>query len=393
MTAKKLGFGLMRLPIREMAETKRSVPTNRENGGEVSKKFEVDFEKSCAMVDEFLANGFTYFDTSYVYLGGTSEHVARKILVERYPRESFTLATKFPTFFTPAKEKISQIFEEQIKNCGVDFFDYYLVHNVQNHLYEPYIQPMKLFEYFNEQKKAGRIRNLGFSFHDSPELLDKILTEHPEVDFVQIVLNYYDWDSYFVRSRRCYETIRKHGKKVVAMQPVKAGTLADIPAEADKILRAARPDLSPASWAVRFAASLDGVICSLSGMNTLAQVRDNISYMKDFQPLTENEIATLKKIVPLIRKSGPLHCEDFSQFEGIDAGGAPVAGILEAYNNCFLQPDPTYATEHNYYKTFRLEAKIPAGESWIKNKIVDKNGNNITEIVKKAETWLLQNSF
>jgi len=264
---------------------------------------------------------------------------------------------------------------------------------VQNHLYEPYIQPMKLFEYFNEQKKAGRIRNLGFSFHDSPELLDKILTEHPEVDFVQIVLNYYDWDSYFVRSRRCYETIRKHGKKVVAMQPVKAGTLADIPADADKILRAARPDLSPASWAVRFAASLDSVICALSGMNTLAQVRDNISYMKDFQPLTENEIATLKKVVPLIRKHGALKCEDFSQFEGIDAGGAPVAGILEAYNNCFLQPDPTFSTEHNYYKTFRLEAKIPAGESWIKNKIIDKNGNDITEIVKKAETWLLQNSF
>lgn len=393
MTAKKLGFGLMRLPLRETAETRRSVPTDRLNGFGGAGKYEVDLEKACAMVDEFLANGFNYFDTSYVYLNGESENVARKILVERHKRDSFTLATKLPTFIITEKAQIAKIFEEQLGKCGVDYFDYYLLHNIQNHLYDKYIKPLGEFEYAAEQKKAGRIRNLGFSFHDSPELLDRILTEHPEVDFVQIALNYYDWESYFVRSRRCYETIRKHGKKVVAMQPVKAGMLADIPAEADKILRAARPDLSPASWAVRFAASLDGVICALSGMNTLAQVRDNISYMKDFQPLTETEIETLKKVVPLIRKAGPLHCEDFSKYEKINAGGAPVAGILDAYNSCLLQPDPTFSTENNYYKTFRLDAKIAAGESWINGKIIDSDGKDITDIVKKAETWLLENTF
>lgn len=393
MSDKKLGFGLMRLPIRETSDSRRSLPNNRANGGAVANGFEVDMEKACAMVDEFIGGGFTYFDTSYVYLGGTSEHVARKILVERHPRDSFTLATKLPTFSITKKEQVAQIFEEQLKNSGVEYFDYYLLHNIQNHLYEPYIKPLGEFEYAAEQKKAGRIRNLGFSFHDSPELLDRILTEHPEVDFVQIVLNYYDWDSYWVRSRRCYETIRKHGRKVVAMQPVKGGSLADIAPAADKVLRAVHADWSPAQWAVRFAASQDGVICALSGMNTIAQVRENIGYMKDFTPLNAEELAALKKAVPLIKEAGPLHCADFSRYEGLAKNGAPVAEILDAYNSCMFQPDPTYGTEHNYYKTVRLDAKIPAGQSWIEGKIVDRDGNDITETVKKAETWLLKNSF
>ena len=383
----------MRLPIREISGGKRSVPTNREFGGEVAKNYEVDLEKSCAMVDEFLASGFTYFDTSYVYLGGTSEHVARQILVERHPRDSFTLATKLPTFFITKKEQVPQIFEEQLRNSGVEYFDYYLLHNIQNHLYDQYIQPLGEFEYAAEQKKAGRIRNLGFSFHDSPELLDRILTEHPEVDFVQIALSYYDWDSYFVRSRRCYETIRKHGKKVVAMQPVKGGTLAEIPAAADKLLHEVQPSWSPSQWAIRFAASLDGVICALSGMSSMAQVRENIGYMENFQPLTDAEVSVLKKVVPLIKEGGPLHCGDFSKYEGIAKNGAPVAGILDAYNSCFLQPDPTYGTENNYYKTLRLDAKIPAGQSWLEGKIVDRDGNDITELVKTAEAWLLKNTF
>ena len=392
--SKKLGFGLMRLPMRELADTKRSVPTNRENGFMGAGKYEPDFEKSCAMVDEFLANGFTYFDSSYMYLNMQSDRVAKKILVSRHPRESFTLATKLPTFLITEKSQIAKIFEEQLANCGVEYFDYYLLHNIQNHLYDQYIQPLGEFEYAAEQKKAGRIRKLGFSFHDSPELLDRILTEHPEVDFVQIVLNYYDWDSPFVRSRRCYETIRRHGKEVVAMQPVKGGALGDIPAAADKILREARPDLSPASWAVRFAASLDGVIVALSGMNTLAQVRDNISYMKDFTPLTDAEKDLLtNKVVPLIKESGPLHTADFSKYEGIASNGMPVAAILDAYNSCFISADPTFSTEHNYYKTFRLDAKIPAGQSWIEGRLIDKDGVDVTETVRKVEKWMLDNSF
>mgnify|MGYP002625553996 CR=1 FL=1 len=393
MSEKKLGFGLMRLPLREIADTKREFRNDRYNGYMSAGKIEVNMDRSCAMVDEFISKGFTYFDTSHVYLNGASEEITRKILIERHKRDTFTIATKMPTFSITKKEEVPAMFEGQLATLGVDYVDYYMLHNVQNHLYDQFIKPLGEFEYIAEQKKAGRIRNIGLSFHDSPKLLDRILTEHPEVDFVQIVLNYYDWDSAFVQAGGCYETIRKHGKKVVAMGPVKGGALAELPAAADKVLQEVHPDWSPSQWAMRFAAGLDGVICALSGMNTMAQVRENISYMKDFQPLAENEIATLKEIIPLIKESGPLHCKDFSKYDVPNDGNAPIAAILDAYNSCLIQADPTYSTENNYYKTFRLEAKIPAGESWIKGKIIDKDGNDITEIVKKAEKWLLDNTF
>ncbi len=178
------------------------------------------------------------------------------------------------------------------------------------------------------------------------------------------------------------------------MQPVKGGTLANIPAEAVEILKAANPNLSPASWAIRFGASLDGVITVLSGMSSLAQVNDNISYMKDFTPLTDAEKDMLvNQIVPIIKRSGPFKTADFSKYEGIADNGMPVAAMLDAYNSCMIQPDPTYSTENNYYKTFRLDAKIPAGQSWISGKLIDKDGNDVTETVRKVEKWLMDNTF
>ena len=389
----KLGFGMMRLPLVEIKNPANdAVSANRVNGWD--DRYEINHEQVKQMVDAFIDAGFTYFDTSYVYLKMRSEPEVRETLVKRHTRDTFTLATKLPTFSITEKSQVAQIFEEQLQKCGVDYFDYYLLHNIQNHLYDQYITPLKEFEYAKQQKDAGRIRNLGFSFHDSPELLDRILTEHPEVDFVQIALSYYDWNSPFVRSRRCYEVIRKHGKKVVVMQPVKGGTLANIPAEAVEILKAANPNLSPASWAIRFSASLDGVITVLSGMSSLAQVKDNISYMKDFTPLTDAEKDMLvNQIVPIIKSSGPFKTADFSKYEGIADNGMPVAAMLDAYNSCMIQPDPTYSTENNYYKTFRLDAKIPAGQSWISGKLIDKDGNDVTETVRKVEKWLMDNTF
>lgn len=260
-------------------------------------------------------------------------------------------------------------------------------------LYDPVAVKFGLFEFAAQQKKEGRIRNLGFSFHDSPELLDRILTEHPETDFVQIPLSWYDWESPFVRARRSYEIIRKHGKKVVVMQPVKGGFLAQAPAEADALMKKFEPKLSTASWALRFAAGLDGVIAVLSGMSSLKQVEDNVSFMKDFTPLTDEEKAIFPKLVEIYKQSGPLKTADFSKYEGIAKNSMPVAAVLDAYNSCMAQPDPTFAVENNYYATERYAHGLKRGQSWLEAPLVDRDGNDVTELVREAEKFLFDNSM
>ena len=242
----------------------------------------IDMEQLNKMVDEFLGNGFTYFDTSYAYHNGKSEEALRKSVVERYPREQFTIATKLPTFLIQTEDQVEDIFAGQLKNLGTDYVDYYLLHILNTKFYNGLdgrggvVKNCHLFEHAQKWKKEGKIRHLGFSFHDSPEVLDQILTEHPEVEFVQIIVNYFDWESYFIASRRCYEVIRRHGKKVVIMEPVKGGVLAQIPKEAEKKLRSIKPEMSPAVWALRFAGSMEDVTAVLSGMSTLEQVQDNV---------------------------------------------------------------------------------------------------------------------
>lgn len=211
MKNNKLGFGMMRLPVLD---------------GDPGK---VDLEKTNKMVDAFLEKGHTYFDTSFVYHNGKSEEVTRRTVVERHPRSSFTLATKLPTWDISCEADVRRIFEQQRKTCGVEYFDYYLAHNLNSLFYNTIITPNRVFEILEEFKKEGKIKNLGFSFHDCPALLDRILTEHPAVDFVQIAFNYYDWSSSWIQSQRCYDTIRRHGKKTVIMEPVKGGMLSHPP--------------------------------------------------------------------------------------------------------------------------------------------------------------------
>lgn len=286
----KLGFGLMRLPL-----------LNREDPASV------DLDQVCAMVDLFLERGFTYFDTAYMYCGGRSEIVLREALVKRHPRESFTVATKMPTMFLKTPGDQERIFAEQLEKCGVDYFDYYLLHNLGVENYRT-AQAFGTFAYLAERKAAGQIRRLGFSFHDSPQVLEQILTGHPEVDFVQLQINYLDWDSESIQSRKCYETAVKHGKQVVVMEPVKGGSLAHMLPEAEALLRSAHPDWSIPSWGIRFAASLDHVMVVLSGMSDLEQVRDNTGYMADFQPLTEAERQTVFQAAEILRKSIAIPC-------------------------------------------------------------------------------------
>ena len=299
------------------------------------------------MVDEFLKAGFTYFDTSFVYHNGASENAIRQALVERHPRDSYTLATKFPTFIIPKEEQVEEIFAQQLQNCGVEYFDYYLLHNLNRILYAGVIKEAHLFEHMQAWKKAGKIRHIGFSYHDDAKSLDLILSEHPEVEFVQIALNYYDWEEPFIEAKNCYEVIRRHGCQVVVMEPVKGGMLANVP---DSVNAKLAPGRSAASYAIRFAADMDGILSVLSGMSTMEQVEDNISYMKEFQPLTEEERELISFAKSEYMKTWKYRCDDWSV---LDRGEVPLSGIIRAFNSTQIQPNPFFAAELNYYKSFR----------------------------------------
>lgn len=287
---KKLGFGCMRLPL-----TNPEDPTS------------VDLEQFCEMIDTFMDNGFTYFDTAYPYHQKQSELFVKKALVERYPRNSFTLADKLPVPFMKVKEDAKRIFDEQLNKCGVEYFDYYLLHSLNRNHYQTALK-FGCFDFIKKMKEEGKIREIGFSFHDTADILDKILTEHPEMDFVQLQINYLDWNSESVQSKLCYETAVKHGKQVVIMEPVKGGSLVQVPQDIKTQLQHLDNSLSIASWAIRFAASLKNVRVVLSGMSNLEQLNDNISYMKEFKPLTQEENNFLIKLGDQIRTSIAIPC-------------------------------------------------------------------------------------
>ena len=267
----------------------------------------IDIEQLKKMVDLFLEHGFTYFDTAWMYHEHTSEIALREALTKRHPHAQYTVATKLPLTFLEKEGDQERIFQEQLEKCGVDYFDYYLLHNINVHNCEK-VKEFDSFAFARRLREEGKIKRLGFSFHDSPELLDEVLTAHPETEFVQLQLNYIDWENEGIQSRRCCETAAKHGKPVVVMEPVKGGTLAELPDEAEKILRAARPELTAASWALRFAAGCPGVMTVLSGMSGLGQMRDNISYMEDFEPLSESETAALERAAEIIKRTQAIPC-------------------------------------------------------------------------------------
>lgn len=287
---KKLGFGLMRLPSLD-----KSNPAN------------VDIEQVKKMVDLFIERGFTYFDTAWMYCGFASESAAKEALVSRYPRESFTLATKLHGSFFDSLEGRDTVFNKQLENTGAGYFDYYLLHGIEKHLLNKY-EKFDCFHWLMDKKEKGLVKHAGFSFHDSPELLDEILTKHPEMEFVQLQINYLDWENKFINSRACYEVAVKHNKPVIVMEPVKGGTLAQLPEKAVEMFKKADPAMSPSSWAVRFAASLDNVMMVLSGMSDMAQVEDNTGYMADFRPLTDEEKQLCHKAADIINRQVTIPC-------------------------------------------------------------------------------------
>ncbi|MCH5256932.1 MAG: aldo/keto reductase [Lachnospiraceae bacterium] len=287
---KKLGFGLMRMPT-----------IDKTNAADV------DIEQVKKMVDLFMEKGFTYFDTAWMYNGFASEEVAKKALVERYPRDSFTLATKLHAGFFNSLEDRDKIFNSQLEKTGAGYFDYYLIHGIEASMLPKY-EKFDCFNWLLEKKAKGLVKHAGFSYHDSADLLDEILIKHPEMEFVQLQINYLDWESSWVQSRACYEVATKHGKPVIVMEPVKGGTLAQVPEGAEKLFKDYDPNMSVPSWAIRYAASLDNVMVVLSGMSNIEQMEDNISYMVDFKPLTEEEKNLCHKVAGIINTQVSVPC-------------------------------------------------------------------------------------
>ena len=288
---KKLGFGLMRLPRLD----------ENDSGS-------IDIKQVEQMVDTFLERGFTYFDTAWMYCGGKSEETAGKALVARHPRDSFTLTTKLPAYMLHTEEDREKIFSEQLRRTGAGYFDYYWLHDVNRDTLETF-EALHCFEFISQKKKEGLVRHVGFSFHDGPELLDQVLTAHPEMEYVQLQLNYLDWDSLGVQSHACYDVATAHKKPVIVMEPVKGGTLANLPEEAEQLLKNASPESSIPSWAIRFAATRENVMMVLSGMSNMEQLLDNTGYMQQFVPLTKEEDELVLKAAEIINKDIAIACE------------------------------------------------------------------------------------
>lgn len=282
---KNFGFGCMRLPMKDG---------------------EVDKAEMCRMVDAFLARGFNYFDTAHGYLGGKSEIAVRECLAERYPRDAFILTDKLTGSYFRSEADIRPFFESQLKACGVEYFDFYLMHSQNKEIFEKF-RACNAYETAFALKEEGKVRHVGLSFHDRAEVLDEILTAYPQVDVVQIQLNYVDFEDAAIQSRLCYEVCRKHGKPIIVMEPVKGGTLVNLPEDAHAVLEGLHGG-SPASYAIRFAAGFDGIFMVLSGMSNLEQMEDNLSYMADFKPLNETERAAVSKVCAILRAQHMIPC-------------------------------------------------------------------------------------
>ncbi len=370
METKKLGFGAMRLP--------------RLNPDDAAS---IDIEQFKKMADMFMDRGFSYFDTAYPYHQEHSEEAVKEAVVKRFPRESFILADKMPILRVTKTEDYQMFFDEQLRRCGVDYFDYYLLHNLGR---DRYIKTEKFggFPFIEKLKKDGYVRNIGFSFHDDAKTLDRILTEHPEVDFVQLQINYLDWESIAIQSGLCYETAKKHGKKVTVMEPVKGGALVKLPEAAlkkfnDFYADYNDPSITPASLAIRFAASLDNVQMVLSGMSSIEQLENNTAYMKDFKPLTEEEKELAASITEIINSAGTIPCTSCGYCMEVCPNNINIPEYFGLYNMHAVTGNKSIM----YYERFSMNHG--KASECVKCGLCEKNCPQHIDIRKRLEDFAL----
>ena len=342
---KKMGFGMMRLPLTDENDLKSI------NQEEVNK-----------MADIFMENGFNYFDTAYPYHDGLSEVALKKAVVERYPRESFVIADKLPLFLITKEEQLEQIFNQQLERCGVDYFDYYLLHNVSGFSEAGFID-VDSFSFVKKLKEDGKIKKMGLSTHANAEYLDNILKKHPEIEFVQLQVNYLDWENDGVESRKCVEVAKKYNLPVIVMEPLKGGFLANIPPEAEKIMKEYNPDASAVSWALRYVASMDEVFMVLNGVSSLEQMEENIKIMDSHEKLNQDEYEIISSVIDIINSKITVPCTKCNYCISTCPVNINIPKLFDFYNNQKIENIQTFTAVGNAYVNYsKIESNGIASE-------------------------------
>ena len=314
----KFGFGMMRLP-----QLDENDPTK------------VDIEQVKEMVDTYIENGGKYFDTAYPYHNGVSETVLKEAVVDRYPREDIIIATKLPIFSVTKEEDMEKFFNEQLEKCGVEYFDYYLIHNI-NEMTHHAVYDFDSFEFVRQKKQEGKIKNMGFSFHDKPEALIEAIEAFPDCDFIQLQINYIDWTNSSIESKKCYEIASKYKKPVVVMEPVKGGALANLPDKAEKIFKNYDEDKESVSWALRFCNELDNVFMILNGVSSLEQMKSSINIFKDIKPLNEEEHELITQVRDIVNNLTPIKCTECNYCIEYCPVNIPISKYFSMYNTYYI---------------------------------------------------------